>query len=267
MQKRHGFTLIEILVVVGIIAILIAILLPALGAAKKRAQAADTNAEMVSIAAGLTQYAQLFGNYPGPVPESVVASGGTMTANQNMVIGLSRAWNLSTAGLSTPVAIGGIQADTNAQTPMMDWSNNKPLTPFVTLKPSDYTQAVSYPGTTLAKFPVIVDRFADPLPILYYRKTPGVDSPVLGTSPGAGFAAYYSGSNSQFTTAPNLLATTNVKFPQALLTADLTTELSNNGLPRGGFVLISAGIDRIYGPKYTNGTAGSNDDIIVEGGN
>ena len=56
-SKRRGFTLIELLVVISIIALLIGILLPAIGRARKNAQKLVDSSNQRQIVTGLTTYA------------------------------------------------------------------------------------------------------------------------------------------------------------------------------------------------------------------
>ena len=72
---RRAFTLVELLVVIGIIGLLVALLLPALGGVMRRSKAAQTLATMEEFAKACDAYFQEFGEYPAAIPNAVLYLG------------------------------------------------------------------------------------------------------------------------------------------------------------------------------------------------
>jgi prepilin-type N-terminal cleavage/methylation domain-containing protein/prepilin-type processing-associated H-X9-DG protein len=102
MKKRHGFSLVELLVVVGIISVLISILLPALNKARAQAKRVQCASNLRQCGVTLLMYAQENNGWIVPVgewiPQSGVGDDGSSTGPEYESLGenfvdINQPWN------------------------------------------------------------------------------------------------------------------------------------------------------------------------------
>ncbi len=347
-RKQAAFTLIELLVVVAILALLVAILIPALGAARSYSTKTATTAQMQGIATACESYYQSFQSYPGVLSDSGYDNGAStvaFSATQSMMVSLGRSFVVTPlappptyTGVITGAPLPGIPfnfytSDNPAITPK-DYSvgTGRPYDPLLNpptpqLSPTIGLLANSAPKAT--DVPVVIDNAygGDALPILYYRAARKYDPSIqdsknrfmnaVGDSGATGgtapFAAFYGATNDwifaqQGKTFASPIPTPSGTFQNcgSLSASDVTQSTTAAGTDvnaiasspktvalqqtlfnqygsgtnisltaKGGFVLVSAGPDRIFGPRSTlpktdarySATSTTADDIVVAGGN
>ena len=84
-MKKQQFTLIELLVVIAIIAILAAILMPALSSARERGKATTCINNMKTFGLAINQYAEDHITYPWPSDQGVAMPGETCASTYNTI--------------------------------------------------------------------------------------------------------------------------------------------------------------------------------------
>lgn len=197
--------MVELLVVLGILAILAAILLPTIAAMQKTAKATATQQRITALAAAIGQYQSDYRSYPGPLSdESLLGRSGApampqnlgvarrATSAENLVLGLVGGLRQTAAGWAyDPERVG--QGPWNASA-----ASSPPKTYFTPTLAKPMLSAglfadESGQAAMDTAIPEFLDTLDDPLPILYLRARPGAPGIMsnLSVAPTASESKFY----------------------------------------------------------------------------
>lgn len=190
--RRRGFTIVELLVVIGIIVILIGILVPVISRVQVAAQGSETRQRLANIAAALQSYYNDFSAYPGPFSNAQLlqqfggspptlanglGAGERITMAENMVLGLLGGLQRPTTSGGQPtydrnlVGLGAISmapSDARKSSPYLEVRFGSPL-----LSKGKFTDEAGIAAND-SVVPEFLDRFDNNLPILYLRANTGL---------------------------------------------------------------------------------------------
>ena len=281
---RRGFTLVELLVAIGIIMVLIGILLSALGKVATKAKMTDTTARMNEFAKACDVFYTQFGYYPGIVPEAMLAAtvnppiSGTENALLHLMGGAIRnddptyaasAGTEFTFGTTGTAGTGQVKIKINAidigKGPRIE---GKQYEPFFTPKDAQLKIAVGQVGQTSA-LPDLLDAWGQPIGYIRSSRPTGLitgnvaDNPQFFIEPlfpyfnstGLGDLAVDQTANSVFyagTTANKQEYLAQLIRHPAMGSFALLSD-AKAGTPRGRYFLFSAGSDGIYFAKLGDG--------------
>jgi len=296
-MKRRAFSLVELLVVIGIVVVLVSIAIPVISRVRQAAYAASTQSQIAVLVSAIERYSQDFRSYPGPLPNNQInelapgtypqvngilltgintANGGYTKAlddismSENLVLGLLGGLRFDgTTFVFDSALVGGGPSSLNP-------ANPRRYSPYLDAAPAwlspgqfiDQAGRVAF-DTTIPEF---VDQFpSEPLPILYLRASTG-RSKVVDRAFAHDDAQYTLDQVTAYTLSGlgiptgkyhGLRWTGGIEGTDGLSTGidgngmDGLPYLSHPSLPdtprqKDGYILISAGKDRVYG---------TNDDI------
>jgi prepilin-type N-terminal cleavage/methylation domain-containing protein len=269
-NKRRGFSVTELLVVIAIIAILVTLLLVALGGARAKAQSLRATATMTEFAKACDTFQLDHGRYPGPVPEDALPAASPVTGMELALLEMMGGVNAFHPTLAKDTSgnyanYGGTQINlANSWEIKVDLSllgdgtlvGGKPYAPYYAPSPNELAPAAGQLNATM-EIPDLIDPWGQP--ILYLRRArengPMVAAPgTLARFTTAGILPYVqSTALGEFAFDQTSLSILN----QAPSFEDTLAQLLRSpafgdanmpqaGTPRGAVAVMSAGPDGIY---------------------
>ena len=154
--RRRGFTLVELLVVIGIIALLISILLPSLNSARRTAKSVACLSNMRQIGLGFIGY--------------TLENNGRMPFGEVGATFKGKPYDTDGNGTDWPILISGYLGVTDKST----WTGNAEVTPAFLCPAGQETSETA--RTHYTAHPALV-------PSLYYSKDPMASNPPTSSNP------------------------------------------------------------------------------------
>ncbi|HVP73854.1 MAG TPA: prepilin-type N-terminal cleavage/methylation domain-containing protein [Phycisphaerales bacterium] len=298
-RPRLGFSLTELLVVIGIIALLVGILLVALGKVQVKARRTQTESVMQQVMNAANTFHEENLRYPGVIPEVVLAtSPPQISSTENMLLDLLGGFrvlqptDIRTAGNAAfdsyetfrlqAVATSSLVGPLTWATASGDWDlvidtrkigegpviNGKPHAPYFTPGASDIPKLGGH-----ADLPELADAWGQP--ILYLRQL-RERGPLVAPANNAPAPQFLRGGLLMYIQATSLgelakdQSTTSILSTAPDTDATLAKMLMHAAIDnqaKGGMCLISAGPDGVYYSRFDGPGSNSTpiDDIVTNG--
>lgn len=255
-RYRRGFTLIEVLLVMGILILLAGLLVPAVNKARAQATRVKVASDLQAISGALEAFKADHGDYPRVTGAAVAAKGGYdgAIALCQFLVAPAAADNLETNPAYPPTPGFRTRAGGKVYGPYMPAEQFKMEargTPTDPAKPEPFF--------------VLLDRFEQP--ILYFPASPAKPNVRLAPTAAAPTPPYVSDVTAPFPadTASLYDQRDNTALPLDKMQAVLG-DVNRNGVINIGedgvdkpFLLWSAGADEVFGPEFT--ASATDDDV------